>query len=110
MKESKGELIVTVELPGLTKDDVKIKLEDQTLTIEGERKKEAKEEKEGYFRSERSYRRFYRSIPLPPIARLELIRAQINNGVFEVTIPVAEETKNAREIPVSTPETAVAAA
>jgi HSP20 family protein len=60
-----GELLVTAELPGVKKEDIKVQVLDESLIVEGERKLEAKEEKEGYFRSERSYGKFWRQIPLP---------------------------------------------
>jgi HSP20 family molecular chaperone IbpA len=65
VKEVNGDLMVTAELPGIRIEDVKVAVTDDNLTIEDERKHETKEEKEGVYRSERSYGRFYRSIVLP---------------------------------------------
>jgi len=56
--------------------------------VEGERKKEKEEKREGYYHSERSYGKFYRSIPLPEGAKGDQVAAQFNNGVLEVTVPV----------------------
>ena len=57
--------MVTADLPGLSKDDIKVEVTDDMLTIQGERKHEKKEEREGYCYSECSYGSFYRAIPLP---------------------------------------------
>ena len=69
---------------------------------QGERKREHEEKQEGFYRSERSYGRFYRLIPLPEDAKLDESRAQFNNGVLEVRIPVPEAQKRRREIPIET--------
>jgi HSP20 family protein len=89
--EREGELLVRAELPGMSKDDVKVEVTDELITIEGERKAEAREEKEGYFYSERSYGHFFRSIPMPEGAESEKARATFQDGVLEVTMPVPEQ-------------------
>ena len=61
-----SELVVRMDLPGLTKDDVKVEVQENRLTIQGERKREHEEEREGVYRSERMYGTFCREIPLPP--------------------------------------------
>jgi HSP20 family protein len=98
--EREGKLVVRAELPGLNKDDVKIEATDDGLIIQGERKREHEEQREGYYRSERSYGRFYRLIPLPEGAKVDEARAQFNNGVLEVTIPAPAAERRRREIPV----------
>src|ERR1044071_2623860 len=65
MFERDDELVVRADLPGLKKDDVKVEVVDNGITIEGERKKENEVKGEGYYRSERSYGKFYRRLPLP---------------------------------------------
>lgn len=67
------------------------------LTIQGERR-QAK--KEGVYRSERSYGRFYRSIPLPDGAKTDQIEAELNNGILEVKVPLAEVPQKSRQIPI----------
>jgi len=106
MKEINGNLVVTAELPGIKTEDVKVEVTDATLTIQGERKQEKKEEKEGVYRSERSYGRFYRSILLPDGAKPDQIKAEMNNGVLEVKVPLAEAKPKSRRIPVSGSESA----
>jgi HSP20 family protein len=98
-----GELLVTAELPGLKKEDVKVQILDESLIVEGERKLESKEEKEGYFRSERSYGKFWRQIPLPEGAQADQIKASMNEGMLEVKIPIAEAKTKIREIPIEPP-------
>ena len=105
-----GELLVTAELPGLQKEDIKVQIQDESLILEGERKLESKEEKEGYFRSERSYGKFWRQIPLPEGAQAEQIKASMNDGMLEVRIPIAEAKPQTRQIPIDQPATKAAEA
>jgi HSP20 family molecular chaperone IbpA len=96
-----GAVVVTAELPGLKKEEVKVAITDTGLTIEGERRREHKEDHEGFHRFERSYGKFYRNIPLPEGAKIDLAKAELTDGVLKVAIPVPE-TKKAREIPIGT--------
>jgi HSP20 family protein len=86
--EHEGRLLVRADLPGLTKDNVKVEVTDDTLTIQGERKEEKKEEREGYSYSECSYGRFFRSIALPEGVDTSKVTAEFHNGVLEVGIPL----------------------
>jgi HSP20 family protein len=95
-------LVVTAELPGLKKEDVKVEIIDDALVIEGERKLEHNENHEGYHRYERSYGKFYRSIPLPEGAKPDQATAELSEGVLKVTVPAAE-VKNRRQVPVQQP-------
>jgi len=95
-----GNLIVTAELPGLKKEEVKVTTTETALILEGERKLEHKEDHEGYHRYERSYGNFYRSIPLPEGANAELAKAELAEGVLKIAIPIAEVNKNVRQIKV----------
>jgi len=87
--EREGQFAVRADLPGMSKDDVKVEVTDGMLTIRGERKHEQKEEREGYSYRECSYGRFYRSIPLPDGAEASKATADFRNGVLEVTMPAA---------------------
>lgn len=101
VKQEKGSLAVTADLPGLKPEDVKVRVVGDTLVLEGERKQEMEEKKEGYYHSERSYGQFYRSIQLPEGAEAEKATAQFDNGVLKVSVPVAEATQQGHEIPVT---------
>jgi HSP20 family protein len=96
-----GDLVVTAELPGLKKEEVKVALTEDALVIEGERKREHKTDHEGYHKVERSYGKFYRSIPLPKEAKTDLAKAELTEGILKVTVPVAEVKPKAREIPIA---------
>ena len=100
VQQCNGNIIVTAELPGLKNEDVKVEMTNDNLIIEGERKREHKEDHEGFHRYERSYGKFYRSIPLPEGAKTEQAKAELNNGVLKVTVPVEETKPQARRIPV----------
>jgi HSP20 family protein len=101
VKEEKGKLLVTAELPGVNYKDVKVHFTGDALVVEGERKYEKEEKKEGYFHTERRYGRFYRAIPMPEGASGDKATAQFNNGVLNVIIPIPEILPKTREIPVT---------
>jgi HSP20 family protein len=100
--ERDNNLVVRAELPGLDKDDVKVELTDDGLIIEGDRRREHEERFEGGYRSEIAYGHFHRLIPLPEGANIDQAKAQMNNGVLEVAIPMAEARRPRRSIPVET--------
>jgi HSP20 family protein len=100
--ERDNNLVVRAELPGMDKDDVKVELTDDGLIIEGERRREHEERFEGGYRSEIAYGHFHRLIPLPEGANVDQAKAQINNGVLEVEIPIAEARRQRRSIPIET--------
>jgi len=85
--ERDGQLVIRADLPGLSKDDIKVEVSDDAITIEGERKQEKKEEREGYYYNECSYGSFYRAIPLPEGTDASKAAAEFCNGVLEVTVP-----------------------
>ena len=100
---SNGDLVVTAELPGLKKEEVNVEMTEEALVLTGELKLEHKEDHEGYHRYERSYGKFYRSIPLPEGVKTEAAKAELTDGVLKITVPVAEVKKAARQIPVGEP-------
>jgi HSP20 family protein len=85
--EKEGQLVVRADLPGLTKDNVKVEITEDTLTIQGKREQKKEEKREGYYRSECSYGSFYRAIPLPEGTDTTKANAVIRDGVLEVTMP-----------------------
>jgi HSP20 family protein len=85
--EREGQFVVRADLPGLSKDDVKVEVSDNLLTIQGERKQEKKEERQGCCYNECSYGSFYRAIPLPEGIDASKATADFRKGVLEVTMP-----------------------
>ncbi len=100
ISERGNNLVVCAELPGLSKDDVKVEATDDELIIEGERRQEYAGEEGGIHRTERRYGHFYRAIPLPENAKAEQANARFNNGVLEVTIPMDQQKSGRRRIPL----------
>jgi HSP20 family protein len=86
-----NELVVRADLPGLTKEDVKVDVTDEAITIQGERRREHEEERGGLYRSERSYGAFQRIIPLPEGAITDQAKASFRDGVLEITMPAPPE-------------------
>jgi len=86
--EKDGRLVTKIDLPGLKKEDVKVEVTDGHLTISGERKTEAEEKKENFYRCEREYGSFYRAVPLPDGVKLEDVKATFAEGVLEVSVPL----------------------
>lgn len=82
-----------VDLPGLTKKDIKVNYQDGRLTISGEREKEKEEETRDYIRRERSYGSFFKSLTLPAEIKEEQIKANFKDGVLDVTLPKVEPKK-----------------
>lgn len=100
VEELENEFVVSVDLPGVDKKDVKVTIENNLLTIKGERRVEATEEEEGrYHCSERCYGSFQRSFSLPRTVDSSRINAKHTDGVLTITLPKAEEAKE-REIEV----------
>jgi len=91
--ETENSYVLNAELPGLKKEDIKIDLNDNTLTLKGEKKFEEKVEKENYVRVERSYGNFTRSFVLSDNVNADNITASYKDGVLEVTLPKKEEAK-----------------
>jgi HSP20 family protein len=91
--ETDEDFVLRADLPGLSEGDVNIELEDNVLTVSGERKSEHEERKEGYYRVERASGTFSRSLTLPEGVNPEQIKASFDRGVLEVRIPKPEERK-----------------
>ncbi len=91
-------LVVRADLPGLRKEDVNVEVEDGMLTISGHRSEEEIEDRDDFYRSERSYGEFYRALPLPENVTGETCEATFKDGVLEVTLPLpkAQERKPRR--------------
>ncbi len=91
--ENGNELILTAELPGMKEDDIEIKVEDNTLTLSGERKMEKDTKEENYHRIERAYGSFRRSFSLPHYIDQESIQAEHDSGVLKIKMNKKPESK-----------------
>ena len=96
-----NQLVVSAELPGVPEENIEVHVTDDALIIRGERQEQRHEESKGNVRrTELRYGEFYRAIPLPEGAHPDQARAEIRNGVLEVTIPLSQQKQNTRQIPV----------
>ena len=93
ISEDDNNFYLNVDLPGMTKDQVKVRFEDGMLSITGEKKSEKEEKKVKYHRVERSFGRFERSFRVPSRISANKIDAKFDKGVLTVTMPKAEEAK-----------------
>jgi HSP20 family protein len=91
--EQGDHLVLRADLPGLSEDDIEIEVKDGVLTLAGERKAENQEKADGYYRVERSFGRFSRTLTLPDGIDPDKIAANFDRGVLEVKIPKPEERK-----------------
>jgi HSP20 family protein len=94
--ETDDHFVLKADLPGLTEQDVHIDVEDDVLTVSGERKSEHEDKREGYVRVERSYGAFRRSLTLPEGVEAEAVTASFDRGVLEIRIPKPEQRKPRR--------------
>lgn len=90
VEEKEGVYLVTMDVPGIKKDDIQINLSERTLTISGERTRENRGQGHYY---ERSYGRFARSLTLPENVQEDAIEAHYEDGILKLVLPKAEETK-----------------
>jgi HSP20 family protein len=91
--EQNGNIVLKAELPGVDRKDVDVRVENNVLTLRGERKVEGEVKKESYHRVERSYGTFLRSFTLPSVLDTDKIKADFKDGVLRLTLPKKEEAK-----------------
>ena len=91
--ETKDSIVLNVELPGVTKEDIALEVKDGTLTIKGEKKLEKDVKEENYHRLERTYGSFMRAFTLPSMVQQDKVKARFKDGILEIQIPKAEEAK-----------------
>lgn len=91
--EDENSVVIKAELPGIDQQDIEVRIEDNTLTLRGERKHEEEVRKENYHRIERYYGGFQRSFSLPHTIDRERVKATCDRGVLTITLPKREETK-----------------
>src|SRR3977135_2502831 len=98
--ENKDQIVLEAELPGMNREDFDLTIENNVITLRGERRFEKKDDADNYHRVERAYGSFTRSFTLPQTVSGDGAIAEYRNGVLRVTLPKREETK-ARRIEVS---------
>jgi len=87
IKETKKEIQVTAELPGMEANDIDISISDDVLTLRGEKSQESKSEGEDYYHMERAYGLFHRSVALPNEVESDNVKAEFKNGVLKLLMP-----------------------
>jgi HSP20 family protein len=100
VSEDKDNVVIKAEMPGMKKEDVKISVQDNVLTLKGEKEQEKEEKEKNYHRIERSYGSFCRSFQLPTAVKTDKIKASYKDGVLNISLPKTEEVKP-KEIPIS---------
>lgn len=101
--ETGGDYVLRADLPGLSQAEVNIELTDNVLTISGERKAEHEDHEQGYYRVERAFGAFSRSLTLPEGVDPDLVQAHFDRGVLEIRIPKPEQRKP-RKVAISVSE------
>jgi HSP20 family protein len=100
IQETDKEVVLTAEIPGVKKGDIKINATEDAIEISAESKSEVEEEKEGYVRKERSFGRFYRRYSLPSTVDPDKTKASYKNGVLEVRMPKTEPKKKGKPVTI----------
>lgn len=100
--ETDQEIRVSAELPGMDDEDIEVSLSRDVLTISGEKKQEKQEKGRDYYRAERSYGSFRRSVPLPAEVNADKVDAVFSKGVLTITLPKTAETADRKHITVKT--------
>lgn len=99
--ETDDAVIVKAQVPGVSKEQLHLSISDNVLTLKGETKAEDEKKEKNFYRREIRYGSFQRTIPLPVTVQADQAKAQLKNGVLQVTLPKIEKVK-AKEIPVET--------
>ncbi|MCX8193872.1 MAG: Hsp20/alpha crystallin family protein [Candidatus Pacearchaeota archaeon] len=100
MEETENELKLMVELPGISKEDIDIDVTTDTITIKAKKKEAIEEKKKGFYRAERSYKGFYRSMTLPCKVIPEKAEANYKDGILTIVLPKAEKKVATKKIKV----------
>lgn len=93
-------MIVRAEIPGMEPDDIEVNVEDGALTIKGERRQEEEKQGDTFYRVERRYGSFFRSIPLTRQVDEDRIEAKYADGILEITVPGATSGSSGKRIPI----------
>lgn len=101
VSESDGKLMVAVELPGLSEEDFDVSIQGSVLSIRGEKKQESEDSEKGWYRVERHFGSFERTVPLPYEVNQEEVKAEFKNGVLKIWLPKqTEKPETAKRIAV----------
>jgi HSP20 family protein len=93
MYETKDALVVTTEIPGMSEKDIKVSITGDVLTLKGERSQSEEVKQESFYRGERWFGRFERTLPLPMPVQADKVKATYRDGVLTITLPKTEEIK-----------------
>lgn len=99
ISETKDNIVIKAEVPGIRKEEIKITLQDNVLMLKGERKQEKEEKETNFHRMERSYGSFARSFNLSTVVQADKIKASYKDGILNIILPKAEEVKP-KQIPI----------
>ncbi|MEZ0323439.1 MAG: Hsp20/alpha crystallin family protein [Hydrogenothermaceae bacterium] len=94
--EKDSNIIIEAEIPGAKKEDIEVKVKDNSVVLRGEVKREEEKKEENYYRSERFYGKFERVIPLPTDVKVEEAKATFENGILKLSIPKATQEKEVK--------------
>jgi HSP20 family protein len=98
--QREGEFCIRADLPGMNKDDVRVEVRDDAIVLQGERRQENREEREGFYSTEVSYGRFYREVPLPEGVDADQANATFRDGVLEISMPMEEGETRGRQLDI----------
>jgi HSP20 family protein len=98
--ERNGKLLIQADLPGMKRDDVNVRIEQDQVVIQGERHRQQENQQSGYYRSERSYGSFYRTIPLPEGTNSESATASFRDGVLEIEVDMPRQQQRGRTLEI----------
>jgi len=99
--ENNGQFTVHADLPGMKREDINVELMEDSLVISGERKKESREERDGFYKTERTYGGFHRSIPLPEGVDKDKATATFRDGVLQITVAVPARELKGRKLEIA---------
>ena len=96
-------IVVRADVPGMKREDVSVEIAEGQVVLRGERKQEKEEKKDGYYRAERTYGSFYRTLTLPEGVTVDEAKATLKDGVLEVTLPTAKVEDKKRTLAIEEP-------
>ena len=96
VSDTENEIVLSFDLPGLKEDEIAVELEDNVLTVSGQRERKTEQSKDNFYRYERRFGAFSRSVALPAGVREDAIKADYSDGVLEIRVPKPEEQRPKR--------------